>query len=157
MDLIATLSEKLGVPTDSAQALAGSVLGGVQDAVGGDDEDAAAQFGDAIPELDGWKGKAAGLLGGGDSEPSGGLGGLLGAAGSALGGGSGGGLGGLLGAAGESAAGIAGVVAILGKLGIDESKATLVAPLLSGAGGDDGGSSGGGIAGALGGLGGLLN
>ncbi len=54
MDLIATLSEKLGVPTDSAQALAGSVLGGVQDAVGGDDEDAAAQFGDAIPELDGF-------------------------------------------------------------------------------------------------------
>ena len=127
MDLISSLSEMLGVPADSAQALAGSVLGNVQDAVRGDDDSAADELGEAIPELEGWKGKAASMLGGGGGSTGGGLGGLLGAAGSAFGGGSGGGLGGALGSLGSNAAGIAGVVAVLGRLGIDEGAPTISA------------------------------
>ena len=178
MNLIATLTEKLGVPSEPAEALAGTLLGGVQDAVRGDDDAAANELGQAIPELEGWKAKAASLVEG-DKAESGGLGGLLGSVAPALGGGSSGGLlGGALGALAGGGAEIAGVVAILGKLGIDEGKATLVAPIVLGflkdrlpeglldkvlavapllaavKGGDDGDDSPG-LASALGGLGGL--
>jgi hypothetical protein len=176
MDLINSLAGAVGIDNDQAQALAGTVLGGVQDAVGENDQGAAAQLGEAVPELDGWKGTAASMLGGGGgggggllgSLTSGGGGGLLGAAAGALG--------------GEQAQDTAAIVGVLAQFDVDADKATLVAPvllkflqsrvdeellskilsaapLLAGlvGGDDDGDAKSGGLGGALGGaLGGLL-
>lgn len=178
MDLISTLAGQLGVDSEQAKALAGGVLGTVQGAVAEKEDDAvAAEMESAIPELSEWKGKAEAMTGG--DMQAGGVGGLLGAATDAMGGG---GLGGLLGAAagalgGEQAKDVAAVVMLMDKIGIDSSKASLVAPtvlsflkerlpgglvekvlaaapmlaMVSG-GGDEGESDGGGIGGLLGGL-----
>ena len=121
MDLIGTLASTLGVESSTAQALAGTVLGKVQEEVADNaGADAASQVADAVPELSGWQEKAAALAGGG------GGGGLLGA----LGGG-----GGLLGAAaeaigGEDARQTATLVALAAKFDIDPTKAALAAPLV---------------------------
>lgn len=105
MDLIEKLSGTLGMESSQAQALAGSVLGGlkgqVEKEVGASE---AAAFGDAIPELSKWSEAAKASLGGDEvgetgsdglldlvgQASSGGGGGLLGAAAGLLGGGSGG-------------------------------------------------------------------
>ncbi|RME20388.1 MAG: hypothetical protein D6798_20570, partial [Deltaproteobacteria bacterium] len=66
MDLISQLAGTLGVDDAKAQAVAGAVLGRVQAEVaesGGDE--AAEQFSGAVPELAGWKEKAASLVDGG--------------------------------------------------------------------------------------------
>ena len=128
MDLISTLAGQLGVDPEQAKALAGGVLGGVKGAVAEEDDAAAATLAGAIPELSDWEQKADAMTGG--DMQAGGVGGLLGAATDAMGGG---GLGGLLGAAagalgGEQGKDIAAVVMLMDKIGIDSSKAALVAP-----------------------------
>ena len=181
MDLIAQLAGTLGLEENQAQALAGTVIGGVQNAVADEDPEKAAQIGSAVPELGDWKSTAGSLLGGGEKESGGGLGGLLGG----LAGG-GGGAAGLLGAAagalgGQEAKDTLAVVGILNKFDVDAGKAAMVAPLIlnflksrvepgtlstilavapmlagavgGGDDGDDGGDKpGGGMLGALGGL-----
>ena len=181
MDLIAQLAGTLGLEENQAQALAGTVIGGVQSAVADEDPEKAAQIGSAVPELGDWKSTAGSLLGGGDSGGSaaGGLGGMLGG----LAGG--GGAAGLLGAAagafgGQEAKDTVAVVGILNKFDVDAGKAAMVAPLILkflksrvdpgtlstilsvapmlagavGGGGDDGGGDkpAGGLGGMLGGL-----
>lgn len=120
MDLIASLTEKLGIEGEQAEALAGAVLGGVKSQVAekvGQGE--ADQLAAAIPELEGWGQKTQALTGGGG-------GGLFDAAASALGGGGGGLLGGLGGGGGAD---VAMVASVLAKLGLNESLATMVAPM----------------------------
>ena len=133
MDLIETLAGQLGIEGKQAKALAGSIMGMVQQSAkdGGDDGQTAAAFEAAVPELDEWKQEAdaqsddettsaaAGLLGGllggsggqGDDKAGGGLAGMLG---SVLGGGQ-----------------IAQLVGLFAKLGIDPSKAQLVGPIIT--------------------------
>lgn len=85
MDLIAAFTSQLGMDTDKAQGLAGSVLGALQQQVSQKlGASAATALTDQIPEIEQWKARAAAL---GRSE--GGAGGLLGAARVLLGGGSG--------------------------------------------------------------------
>lgn len=144
MDFIGAISKQLGIPEDMAQAAAGATLGMVQKTVADSgEESAAAAMSDAIPELSGWKAKAAqeatpaedtrdigdilgGLMsGGGDS--GGGAGGLLGALG-------GGGAGGLLGGLAQQLGGpeakqMSALVGVFGKLGVDPAKAMVVAPM----------------------------
>lgn len=195
MQLIEQLSQQLGVDGDKAQALAGALLGSVQNAV---TEKVSASAGEqvaaAVPELGAWKDKAGALLGGGGDEGGSGLGGMLGAL-AGGGGGGGGGMGGMLGAlaggsddkqeggaglgdmlgalagGSGSSAGPAMLIAVLGKIGVDSDKASMIAPIvwqflesrldgdlldkIKGAvpflsGGDAEG--GGGVAGMLGGL-----
>lgn len=174
MDLIGQLSSQLGLDPKQAQALAGTVLGGVRDKVAEDaDAETAQQMESAIPELGEWEKTATQELGGPAAE---GGGGLLGAAAGALGGG---GMGGLLGAAAGAAGGsqarqAAQLVAVLGHFGLDAKMAGVAAPIvlsflkerlpdnvLSAAlaaapfltgGGSSGGSPGGGLGDTLGGL-----
>lgn len=148
MDFIRELSTQLGVEAPKAEAVAGGLLGLVQQRLG-DTTDAAA-LGKAVPELGQWQASAAsllggssggggggalgGLLGGGGGEAlAGALGGLLGGGGAGGGGPGGGGagglggaLGGLLGGAGGELGAIAG---LLGKLGISADQATTLVPL----------------------------
>lgn len=156
MDLIGSLVSTLGVAPDQAKAVAGVVLGGVQQKLGAESPEAAGKLSAAVPELGGWQAAAAKLMGGAAAtapEPASGLGALggllggfgapaapaaspgfgslLGAAAGAAG--ASGGLGGLLGAAatalgGEEARQTAAVVGVLSKLNIDASKAAMVAP-----------------------------
>ena len=124
MDLIGQLGSTLGVNPGQASALAGSVLGGVQGALADKDAGAAAELGEAVPELEGWKAQADQELGAAEEPAAGGLGGLLG-----------GGGGGLLGAAagalgGEKAQNTLAIVQILGKFDVEPGKAALVAPML---------------------------
>jgi hypothetical protein len=134
MDFIGQLSQQLGVDSNQAQGLAGSLLGLVQgtlkEKLG---PDAAEQLGKAVPEMQGWQ-QAAGA-----AAPQGAGGGLMGALGGMMGGGQGqsggaagmlGALGGALGGAASHAGEVAGVVALLGRFNLDASKASLVAPLL---------------------------
>jgi len=128
MDLISTLAAQLGVDPEQAKALAGGVIGGVQGAVAEEDDGAAKEMESAIPELSEWKNKADAMTGG--DMQAGGVGGLLDAATDAMGGG---GLGGLLGAAagalgGEQGKDVAAIITLMDKIGIDSSKAALVAP-----------------------------
>lgn len=134
MDLIGQLAGTLGLEENQAQALAGTVIGGVQSAVADEDPDKAAEIGKAVPELGGWQSTAGSLLGGGGDEGGGGLGGLLGGLAGAAGGG-GGGAAGLLGAAagalgGQEAKDTLAVVGILNKFDVDAGKAAMVAPLI---------------------------
>jgi len=126
-DLISSLATTLGVDATKAAALAGGVLGPVVSSVADDDAGAAAAVKSAIPELGGWEKAAQSALGGGDS-----AGGLLGAASGLLGGGGGAGmLGALAGAVGgDEARRTVQLGALLADLGIDASKAALVAPLV---------------------------
>ncbi|MED5371745.1 MAG: hypothetical protein VX899_12065 [Myxococcota bacterium] len=139
MDLIGQLAGQLGIEEKQAQALAGTVIGGVQNAVKDEEggEQKAAEIAEAVPELGDWKSQAGDLLGGGGEASQGGMGGLLGAAAGALGGGgqSGGGMGGLLGAAagalgGQEAKDTVAVVAVLSEFDVEPGKAALVAPLI---------------------------
>lgn len=159
MDLIAQLTQTLGIGGHQAEGLAGGLLGTVknlvQEKLG---PEPAQQMESAVPEMKGWS--AAVPAGDGASAGLGGLGGL---AGSLLGAGSGGGLGGLMGA----------LAPLAGKLSLDPSKLTAALPLvlgflksrldpallakitsavpfLTGASGDEA-SAAGGLAGALGG------
>ena len=128
MDLIGQLASTMGIDETQAQALAGGVLGAVkgqmQEQVGGE---AAAQLDAAVPELGGWAASAESVLGAANASSSadgGMLGGLMSMAGSGVGNQ-------LLGAvAGEQAQQTAMLIALAGKLGIDESKAGLAAPLV---------------------------
>ncbi|MFT5683828.1 MAG: hypothetical protein ACI8RZ_004760 [Myxococcota bacterium] len=106
MDLISQLSSTLGLSPEKTQALAGTVLGAVKSQAGGD----ADAISEAVPELETWSAKAEGL-----TEPTG-MGGLLGSAIGAIG--------------GQGAQEAAGVAAALSKLGLDSSKAALVAPVV---------------------------
>ncbi|MCB9744198.1 MAG: hypothetical protein H6741_35040 [Alphaproteobacteria bacterium] len=166
MDLISSLASTVGLEPKQAQALAGTVLGGVRSSL--EDEEGseqASRLDEAIPELSGWQAQAASLLGGGGGGGGlgaafGGAGGLLGAAAGALG--------------GQQAKDAAAVVALLGRFDVDPAKAALVAPMilsflkdrlnpqllssvlavapmLSGAA-PEGGEPSGGIGGLLGGL-----
>lgn len=105
MDLIEKLSGTLGMDASQAEALAGSVLGGLKGQVEKEVGSSEAQaFGEAIPELSKWTDAAKAKLGGDDvgetgsdglldlvgQAAGGGGGGLLGAAAGLLGGGSGG-------------------------------------------------------------------
>ncbi len=138
MDFIRELSTQLGVETPQAEAVAGGLLGLVQQRLGNTTDSAA--LGKAVPELGQWQASAASLLGGAGAG-AGGLGGLLGggggealagALGELLGGGGGGAgglggaLGGLLGGAGGELGAIAG---LLGKLGISADQAATLVPL----------------------------
>ena len=142
MDFIGELAGQLGIDGQQAKALAGGVMGLVQEATReGDGEETAAALQQAVPELDEWKQEAATQV---DKTPDVGdvaglLGGLLGgASGGAQGaqagsGGSGGGLGDLLGAAGSILGGAGGQAAqlagLISKLGLDPQKAQMVAPM----------------------------
>ncbi|WP_257458631.1 DUF2780 domain-containing protein [Archangium lipolyticum] len=132
MDLIGQLSQQLGVDSNQAQGLAGSLLklvqGTVKEKLGAQ---AADQMGQAIPEMQGWEQQAARQApqgGSGGGGLLGGLGGLLGGQGQS--GGGGGGLMGALGGLGGQAGEVAGIVALLQRFNIDAGKASLVAPLL---------------------------
>ena len=170
MDFISKLSSTLGLDPEQTQAVAGTVLGAVQNQASPED---AEQLAAAVPELSTWKQAAEATA----EAPSSGLGGLLGSASGLLGGG---GAGGLLGAVagavgGQSAQDMAGVAAVLSRFGVDASQAQLVAPMvldflkdrldpsllskilsaapmLAGSAGE----SEGGLSGAMGALGGLL-
>ncbi|WPB80397.1 DUF2780 domain-containing protein [Archangium violaceum] len=137
MDFIGQLSQQLGVDSNQAQGLAGSLLklvqGTVKEKMG---PEAADQMGQAIPEMQGWQQQAeAGTQPASQQESGGGLMGALGGLGGLLGGqgqssGGGGGLMGALGGAVGQASEVAGVVALLQRFNIDAGKASLVAPLL---------------------------
>ncbi len=115
MDLIAQLTDQLGLESSQSQALAGGVLSYVKglasDRLGAE---ATNHFETAIPELGDWQGRAAELANSEEGAFAGGLGGLLGTAASALGGG------------GELAA----LAPLVAKLGIDPQQLTAVAPLV---------------------------
>ncbi|QRK04618.1 hypothetical protein JQX13_30750 [Archangium violaceum] len=137
MDFIGQLSQQLGVDSNQAQGLAGSLLklvqGTVKEKMG---PQAADQMGQSIPEMQGWQQQAEAQTaqaqqsgsGGGLMGALGGLGGLLGGQGQGQSGG--GGLMGALGGAMGQASEVAGIVALLQRFNLDASKASLVAPLL---------------------------
>lgn len=133
MDLVTTLAGQLGIDPTQAQAVAGAVLGQVQDQVRGEDPSSAAAIADAVPELGTWKQAATaqlpgdtglddllGALQGGDAQ------GMLGGLAGALGGGLGNDLLGRV--AGAEAAEQAQVVALLGQLGVSAEQALVVVP-----------------------------
>jgi len=109
MDLIGQLAGQLGIDASQAQALAGTVLGAAQRQA---EPGAAAEMASAIPEMDGWAAKAEQV----QEQSSGGFGGLLGAAAGALG--------------GQQAQDVAQIVTLLGRFGVDTSKASMVAPTI---------------------------
>lgn len=117
MDLIESLSSQLQLDGGQARGLAGSLLGmvkdGVADKLGGE---AAESLASAVPELGEWKQDADALAA--QPEPAGGfdMGSLLSAGMSAFG--------------GQQAQSLAPVVSLLGKVGLDASKAQLVAPMV---------------------------
>lgn len=134
MDLIGEISSKLGVDSQAAQALAGGLLDTAKNQVGehlGADE--ANQLEAAIPELEGWRGQAAALMGG-EQESSGGGGLLGGALGALTGGGGGAGgiagaLSGALGGGGSEAGGLAALLPLLGKMDLSPTSLQTLAPL----------------------------
>lgn len=127
MDLIGGLSQAMGIDETAAKAVAGAVMGNVAaQASESDVEGAGAQVEAAVPELGDWM-QAAQAYVGGDAAPAEGagglLGGLMGAASSGVGGQ-------LLGAvAGKDAQQAVLLGAVLQKVGLDESKAMMAAPL----------------------------
>lgn len=126
MDFIGQLASQLGVNEDAAKAIAGTALGSVQSAVKNDaGDEVAGELGAAVPELDGWRAKAGDVLK--EEGPTEGGGGLLGGL---LGGGGGELLSSVAGAVGgEQAKQTAQLMALFGKLGLEPSHATMVAPL----------------------------
>ncbi|MFT4627541.1 MAG: hypothetical protein ACI8PZ_006227 [Myxococcota bacterium] len=127
MDLITSLSSALGVDSSKAQALAGLVMGQVQEEVAENgDPGQAAQVAGAVPELDAWKEKAAELAESPTDSGGGLMGGLMGAASSGLGQQ-------LIGAVGgKGAQEQAQFVALVSKLGLQPSHAALAAPVVLG-------------------------
>lgn len=178
MDLIDTLAGQLGVDPSQARAVAGAVLGQVQQQTEAADDIDSNAISDAVPELGEWKQAATDALEGDTSIDDllgnltggeGGLGGMLGGLAKAAGSGLGNDL--VEQMAGKDAAQQAQVVALLSNLGLSTEQAAMVvptvlgflkerlgegtleqilkvAPFLSGGGG----ASAGGMAGALGGL-----
>lgn len=131
MDLIGGLSEAMGIDKTAATALAGAVMGNVAaQAAESDVEGAGAKVEEAVPELGGWLDVAKGFVTGDDdaaaapAEESGGmLGSLMGAASTGIGGQ-------LLGAvAGKDAQQAVLLGAVLQKIGLDQSKAMMAAPM----------------------------
>jgi hypothetical protein len=130
MDLIGGLSKAMGIDETAATALAGAVMGNVAaQAAESDVEGAGAKVEEAVPELGGWLDVAKGFVTGDDEAPapeedSGGmLGSLMGAASTGVGGQ-------LLGAvAGKEARQAVLLGAVLQKIGLDQSKAMMAAPL----------------------------
>ena len=146
MDLIGTLSSTLGISPDQAKAVAGGVMGMVKGNLEDSDEDgtteAAGALSSAVPEMSEWTAAAKAMTE--EKAPAasgGGLGGMLGGlmGGGSKGGGAasmlgalggGGALGALAGAiGGADAQNTAMLVGILGKVGLDASKAQMVAPI----------------------------
>ncbi len=131
MDIIGDLTSQLGISSDKAQALAGSVVG----LIGGRlkeefGEESTRELEDKIPELDEWKRAAERVVGTESESSEGGLSGLLAGV---MGGGDDAQGGGLLGSALGALSGardINVIATILSKIGLDASKAALVAPLL---------------------------
>lgn len=129
MDLIGGLVSSMGLEQNQAQALAGAVMANVAGQVADNDTEAATVLESKVPEMGGWMAAAKGLLGGAaepEPEPeSGGLmGSLMGLAGSGVGNQ-------LLGAvAGKEAQNAAMLAGVISKLGIDESKAMMAAPMV---------------------------
>ena len=108
MDLITHLAGTIGVDSNTAQALAGGLLGQFKSKLAeNNDDDAVSELETAVPELDGWAAKAQAALGGG--------GGLFGAAASALGG---------------DAGSATNLIALVGKLGLDADTVTKIAPIV---------------------------
>ena len=144
MDFIGEIAGKLGIESQQAKALAGGLMGMVQQATRQEQGDQVAdELEAAVPELKEWKQEAEGQMGepAQEADVAGLLGGLLGGgsqaggsqAGGAQGGGQGGGLGDLLGAAGAMFGGAGGQAAqlagLISKLGIGADKAQMVAPM----------------------------
>lgn len=154
MDLIGALSSQLGISDTQAKAVAGGVMGLVKGNLEESDEDgtseAARKLQAAVPEMSEWQQAAAALDEEEEPASSGGLGGMLGGLmGGGKGSGGGGGMGSMLGAlssgsgggalgalagavGGADARNTAMLVGILGKVGLDSSKAQMVAPIAYG-------------------------
>jgi hypothetical protein len=111
MDLIGQLAGQLGIAPAQAQAIAGTVLGAAQRQA---PPEAAAEMSSAIPEMSDWQQQAEAAPA--PSGGLGGLGGLFGAAAGALG--------------GQQARDAAAIVTLLGRFGLDPSKAATVAPII---------------------------
>ena len=108
MDLVKALTGALGIDDTQAQAVAGAVLANVQGQVEDETEgtEVEEQLDSAVPELGGWLDTAKSMTG------AGGVTDLLGAV------------------AGKKAQNAALLAAVLGKVGLDESKAMMAAPLV---------------------------
>jgi hypothetical protein len=122
MELVDALSHQLNLDPRKAQALAGGVLGVVEDAlIDRAGPDAAKQLEAVVPELPAWKQAAeTHMHDDAPSAASSGLGSLLGSALGSMGSGFGG-------AAGAAAL----LIPILGKLGISEEQLQVVLPIVS--------------------------
>ena len=127
MDLVASLASALNVEPRAAEAVAGAVLGTVRGQAADNDASAGAEdaLDTAVPELSGWLDTAKQIAGENEEQADlGGLGGLLGMAGSGVGNQ-------LIGAvAGKSAQNAALMASVLGSLGLDASVASLAAPVV---------------------------
>lgn len=124
MDLIEALAGQLGVPGDTAKAVAGAVLGAVRDQV---PDDETAKLDEAVPEISEWSTLAKAALER-DAPDESGSDGLFGAITGLVGSGAGNEL---LGAVlGEEAQEAASTVALFEKLGLKTEHAALAAPLV---------------------------
>jgi Protein of unknown function VcgC/VcgE (DUF2780) len=179
MDLIGQLASTLGVDNGKAEGAAGAILGVIKQNAPAGALDGLVQ---SAPQASGWIEKAGPLLasvGGGGGGGAGGLLGALGGGGAGALGALGGALGGSVGGAMQGAAALGAITSVIEKLGIppeiaakaiplvisfvqkqlgDGGFASLAekVPMLKDLAGGGGGDTGGGLAGALGGLGGLL-
>lgn len=128
MDLVQTLSSKLGVTPDQAQGLAGGLLGVVNGAVHhGAGADAAGQLQAAIPELKSWMQTAAAHQG--VSAPAGG-GDLLATLGAMLGSGQSGAAAGNLATQLQGSGAATAMTTMLAKYGVKPEQLAAVAPML---------------------------
>ncbi|MEZ4315907.1 MAG: hypothetical protein R3F61_00310 [Myxococcota bacterium] len=128
MDLVGALSGAFGVEGKQAEAIAGALLATVKDQVasGTEGTEVEEKLDSAVPEMGGWLDTAKSLAGTPSAGPQGGgmLGGLMGLAGSGAGQQ-------LLGAVGGKQAQHAALLAaVLGKVGLDETKAMMAAPIV---------------------------
>jgi len=128
MDLVQTLSSKLGVTPDQAKGLAGGLLGVVNGAVHhGAGADAAGQLQAAIPELKNWMQTAAAHQG--VTAPAAG-GDLLGTLGAMLGSGQGGAAGGNLATQLQGTGAATAMTNMMAKYGVKPEQLAAVAPVL---------------------------
>jgi hypothetical protein len=128
MDLVQTLSAKLGVTPEQAQGLAGGLLGVVNGAVHhGAGPDAAGQLQAAIPELKSWMQTAAAHQG--VTAPAGG-GDLLGTLGAMLGSGQGGAAAGGLATQLQGTGAATAMTNMMTKYGVKPEQLAAVAPML---------------------------
>jgi hypothetical protein len=128
MDLVGTLSSKLGVTPDQAKGLAGGLLGVVNGAVHhGAGADAASQLQAAVPELKSWMQTAAAHQG--VTAPAGG-GDLLGTLGAMLGSGQGGAAAGNLATQLQGSGAATAMTTMMAKYGVKPEQLAAVAPML---------------------------